>query len=407
MWNATGHSGPAGMIASYFTNAVPGMGNYSGVELPSHTSAYGGYYPGDLGTRGLVGWLALVFIDHFDYTQNTTFMRDTTYPLLLEAGAFFESYLAYNTSTQMFNLDNACALEGCTLPGNPKLNGKPQRNVAMTLGWIKATFRALVRFSTILGIDEARRGRWEQIVDNLAPFPTTLSANETVFDEAEQTGDFGGNARYPVVNFGHIHPAAQITRLSSSEEDLRIAQATVEQINAINGWVPENGLCMAWPPAAMVTANASDTMEKMGAGLERIMSNNFVPQILGGCPAENAGATQAINDLLLQSYDGVLQFFPAGWDTSLNASFAGLRARGAFVVAASWSGSSVDDGITVWSEAGSNCTFVNPFQADTAPIVHGATTGSPVVVEMDHPTPAGPAFRFETTAGQGYVISRR
>ena len=45
-----GHSGPAGMILSQWHGASTGpaeMGNFSGVELPSHVTAYGGYYMGD------------------------------------------------------------------------------------------------------------------------------------------------------------------------------------------------------------------------------------------------------------------------------------------------------------------------------------------------------------------------
>jgi hypothetical protein len=53
-----GHSGPAGMILSQWHGTTQlsssstseekarVMGNYSGVELPSHVTAYGGYYMG-------------------------------------------------------------------------------------------------------------------------------------------------------------------------------------------------------------------------------------------------------------------------------------------------------------------------------------------------------------------------
>ena len=108
-----GHSGPAGMISSNFQNGRHGMGNYSGVELPSHVTAYGGYYFGDLGTRGLIGWVALVFVDRYDYSGNVTFLREVTYPLLLEGADFFESYLTYSvdpkTGGGRYDLENACA----------------------------------------------------------------------------------------------------------------------------------------------------------------------------------------------------------------------------------------------------------------------------------------------------------
>ena len=103
-----------------------------------------------------------------------------------------------------------------------------------------------------------------------------------------------------------------VTKLSVTPEMMQVARNTVNQINAINHWVPSNGLCMAWPPAAVVSNNASETMDRFDSALAAAMSSNFIPQIPSGCVAEQAGAVQGINDLMLQSYDGVLVFFPAG-----------------------------------------------------------------------------------------------
>ena len=407
-WSQSGHSGPPGMIKSSWSVSKPGMGNYSGAELPSHVSAYGGYYFGDLGTRGILGWVALVFVEDFDYTNNLLFMKETTYPLLLHAADFFVSYLVFNASSGRYDLNAACALEGCTVPRNPKAHGLPQRNVAMTLGWIRATFSALLRFSTILSVDRGRRPTWQHIVDHLAQFPTTHSQGQMVLDECEDSGDFPGNARYPVVYFGAIHPAAQITQLSSSSELLKAAQNTVDQVNAANKWVPENGLCMGWPAAAMVTHNASGTLDHMASGLAKVINPNFVPQILGGCVAEQAGATQALNDLLMQSYDGVLHFFPAGWDAGANASFDGLRGRGAFVVSAQWAHGAVSSGIAIHSEAGLNCTFVEPFELGARLDVEDSAGREVYLSRLPNLTPQGKAmYSFRTERGGNYSISRQ
>ena len=272
----------------------------------------------------------------------------------------------------------------------------------MTLGWCRAIFRALLRFSPILGLDEARRAEWRKILAELAPFPTTMSHGQMVFDEAENSDDFGGNSRYPVVNFGPIHPAAIISRRGSTVQQLAAGRATVEQINALNRWVPENGLCMGWPPASMLTNNASRTTASMQDALERVMSANFVPQIHGGCLSEQAGATQAINDLLLASYDGVIELYPAGWVGSDNASFTTLRARGAFLVSARWDGAlgGVADGVVVYSEVGGVCSLVNPFGSAALEVVevHGGA-GVQVSTSLD-------VRSFTTERQTSYRISR-
>jgi hypothetical protein len=189
-------------------------------------------------------------------------------------------------------LENACAVEGCTTPNNKARDGVIQTNVAMTLGWIAATFKNVARFSVVLGVDADLRADWLRRVERLAPFPTATSKNATVFDECDDSGDFGGNERYPVVYYGHIHPAAQVTRLSSTPEMLTIARETVSQVNALNGWHPVNGLCMAWPAASVVSDNASQTMDMFDSALAATMLPNFAPQIGSGCLAEQAGAVQ-------------------------------------------------------------------------------------------------------------------
>jgi hypothetical protein len=412
-----GHSAPAGLTLSEF-NPLPAnrfdgraFGNYSGIELPSHVSAYGGYYLGDLGTRGIVGWVLIPFIDRVDYMHDMAFLKGTTYPLLLEAAAFFESYLTYDENAKMFTLETACALEGCTLPQNKAGNGKPQTDVTMTLGWIRSTFKALVRYSALLKVDVTRRPRWQQILDELTPFPTKVSGlypphnNGTVFDECKDSGDFGGNARYPVVYFGQIHPAAAVTR-HSTPELMQTARNTVEQINQLNHWIPENGLCMGWPPAAVVSDNASATSASMDEVCRTALSPNFVPQIHGGCVSEQAGATQGINDLLLQSYDGVLSLYPAGGigGAADSSSFHSLRARGAFLVSAAWDGvrGGVADGVQIRSEAGNECVLERPWGGGLE-LLRAADNSS---VLFTPSTRCARCVSFATEAGASYLASR-
>ena len=65
-------------------------------------------------------------------------------------------------------------------------------------------------------------------------------------------------------------------------------------------------------------------------------STNFLAYAPGG-GVENIGLSQAVNDMLLQSsaQDGTMRLFPA-WPAAEPASFTTLRAKGAFLVTASW-----------------------------------------------------------------------
>ena len=145
----------------------------------------------------------------------------------------------------------------------------------------------------------------------------------------------------------------------------------------------------------ILTTMSHVVQEQMGA-------NGYLRQ--GGGGIETAGGAVAVNDMLLQSFEGFLRFFPV-WPRSEDASFTTLRAVGAFLVSASLKGGVVK-GVEVVSEAGLNCTFVSPWE-------HTGTKGSPSVSGAGKPVAvasiAGPGglslWRFETLAGQTYRIA--
>ena len=51
----------------------------------------------------------------------------------------------------------------------------------------------------------------------------------------------------------------------------------------------------------------------------------------GGGLENNSAIPGTINEMLMQSYEGILRLFPA-WDKKQDARFSGLRAFGAFLV---------------------------------------------------------------------------
>ena len=125
------------------------------------------------------------------------------------------------------------------------------------------------------------------------------------------------------------------------------------------------GLCLAWPSAAKLVDTSAAPGSEFGtttlldafeSALNHTMQPNLWPSMDGG-GVEQVGATQAVNDLLLQSVNGKLRLFP-GWEPGAAVQFDRLRARGAFLVAASRTAAGALYGVTVRSEAGASarCT---------------------------------------------------
>merc|ERR1711964_527776 len=97
---------------------------------------------------------------------------------------------------------------------------------------------------------------------------------------------------------------------------------------------------------------------------------------MGGGGLEQVGATHALNELLLQSFEGYLRLFP-GWPLNERASFTTLRAFGGFLVSASVEIGGLVSDIRVLSEAGLSCVFLSPWD-NAIPQVMGAAGATKV-----------------------------
>jgi hypothetical protein len=78
-----------------------------------------------------------------------------------------------------------------------------------------------------------------------------------------------------------------------------------------------------------------------------------------GAWTESLGVAAALQEMMLQSWDGALRIFPA-WPRSVDASFETFRAEGAFLVSASWSRGEVTR-LEIRSEKGGRCRLYPPW----------------------------------------------
>jgi hypothetical protein len=98
-----------------------------------------------------------------------------------------------------------------------------------------------------------------------------------------------------------------------------------------------------------------------------------------GAWTESLGITGALQDLLMQSWDGVIRLFP-GLPTNQDASFTSLRAVGAFLVSAKRSGGLVTD-LSITSLCGGPCVLENPWPGQKVGV--SSTLAPDVMVTAD------------------------
>ena len=88
----------------------------------------------------------------------------------------------------------------------------------------------------------------------------------------------------------------------------------------------------------------------------------------GGGGIENCcGVPATINDMLLQSHEGLLRLFPV-WPENQDAKFENLRAYGAFLVSSAKRDGKVEY-VKIFSEKGRKCILHNPWPGKSVQIV--------------------------------------
>jgi hypothetical protein len=96
---------------------------------------------------------------------------------------------------------------------------------------------------------------------------------------------------------------------------------------------------------------------------------------------ENFALPVVVNECLMQSYDGIIRFFP-NWPMDKDAEFQNLRAVGAFLVSASLKNGKVNE-IKVISEVGGVLKMILPWiKGGTVSTSGGKKSLSSSIVEM-------------------------
>ena len=336
----------------------------AGIEQVAHITPFPEtYFQSDWGLRWVASLSAKLYIDYYEFTRDQTFLATRAYPWVRDAAKFYRAYATRAADGLHYDLLYTCAQEGCSMQGNYSAVAL-SHNAPTDLAFARAVARKASEYSALLGVDADLRAGWDDLVLNLAHYPITHdpASGAPVLSQVNGTGDgvhdgfpwasatnasihYYGNARYPISYFGPIHPAEELS-LSSDAALLAIARTTVDVVNGFNNWIATNGLCLSWPSASRVSANASVTLGKFQAAMQLpgIMQANGWPLIRNqpdsgsGCPAEQAGGMVAVNDLFVTAHERVpggaagetfLRYFPAGpWP---GAAFVTLRTRGAFL----------------------------------------------------------------------------
>jgi hypothetical protein len=345
---------------------------WEGIHLPVSIGPWGMCPEGDNcdhGQRSNAAYCALLYIWHWQHTQDKEWLKATGYEYLRETAAFWEDYLKFEDGRYVIHNDSIHEGSG------PDMNG------LLSLGLVKNLFRNMIPISEALGVDADKREKWRDISEKISAFPLQERDGKTVFRYTEKgTSWWGDNT----LGIQHIFPAGAI----GLDSDPKLLEISHNMIEAMARWRDFNG-SSSWYTAC---ARVGYDPKKILSELNNMYANHALPNKLlnfGGGGIENVSPALGVTEMLLQSHEGVIRLFPC-WPRELDARFGTLSTVGAFLVSAELK-DGIISGVKITSEKGGDCTLVNPWTEESILIIRNGKSAETVT---------GPRFTLKTSVDE-------
>ena len=310
-------------------------------------------------------WLALHMWEHYLFTGDDDFLKNTAYGFISEATAFFLDTLAYDVKGRLvyapshspenrYFIDEDGKRSVCWLTSS----------CTMDTQIISTLFDIYLKSSEILGIENADTAIAR---DKLAKLPKMqIGKHGQLMEWIEDYEETEIAHRHVSQAFG-LYPASLITR-----KDADLYKAMKVTLNRrLSGKDTAFSSGMGWTMTWIATLfarlrkseRAYDMLNKFAS---RALTNNLweiinIPS-MGGDVFQidaNLAYVASVCEMLIQSHEDAIAIIPALPDRWHTGSFCGLRARGGYEIDADWCSGSVNK-ITVKAKFNGICHIELP-----------------------------------------------
>jgi hypothetical protein len=334
-----------------------------GVRFP-HAASIEGYeltegdWAASLGIAvGGSGWLAMLLFDLYRYTMDRTLLEKEIYPLLADVADFYCEFLTWNPERSRYELFPSVFFEALS----PRFSSIGT-NSLYELSLVRGAFACAIAAASELGADADRRRRWQEVVSQLADFPTN--------DTGEWIGLEGRDLR---VSGGHqfdlppVFPGELVSKWHGPSAWREAAQRTSlarnpQKSKTGNAWCGGQGVRELIRMGEIDAVRRGAAFTPANVPNINALTHNWMSHYLqtehpmGMCSVP-------VEMLVLQTGD-VLRLLPC-FPPEVPAAFHSLRVPGAFLLSGEKRGA-VLDYLVVESLAGADLRLANPWPGSIA-----------------------------------------
>ncbi len=286
----------------------------------------------------MTGWMSNMYWFRYRYSMDEKWLREVGYPALRECALFYTDFMKKGDDGLYHAFPSNQGEDGFS--GDPK----DFTDLKQVMEHMRYCLKNTLRAAEILNADPDLQTQWRDILDHCA-----------------------GDAGQPLDKSALADPNPPEFRITHPEWNWLAESAPKPGLNDdMNRWY-----CGKMPWAMMIRLRNNKFLpERDYATFKHILERWRHPNGLlcamaiinyghAGAWTETLGIIAPLQEMMLQSWDGLIRVFPA-WPKDIPAEFSQLRAEGAFLVSASQRDGQVTH-LKVKSLAGGPCRIANPW----------------------------------------------